>query len=81
MVARISVRSITEPSQAVVAGAVGDGRMPQPQGVRGHDRDRRGVLALTGEDVEDDVGGVDAFAQRLRAGRFDRAEPVAGTAV
>ncbi len=51
--------------------------MSQPQGVRGHDCDRRGVFALTGEDVEDDVGGVDALAQSLGAGGFDGPEPVA----
>ena len=64
------------PPQAVVAGAVGGRLVPQPQRIRGHDGDRGGRLAAPGEDVQDHVGRVDAFAQRLgdrpprpRAGR------------
>ena len=30
-----------------------------------------------GQDVEDDVGGVDTFAQRFCAGRLDRRQPIA----
>ena len=51
--------------------------MPQPQRLGGHDRRRRSGLAPPGEDVEDDVGGVDAFAQRLGAGGLDRRQAVA----
>jgi len=32
--------------------------------------------ALAGQDVEDDVGGVDALRDRFGAGRFDRRQPV-----
>ena len=50
--------------------------MPQPQRVRGDDRDRRHRITATGEDVQDDVGRVDAVLQRLGAGGLDRSEPV-----
>ena len=56
----------------VVTGAVGGRLVPQPQRVRGDDRDRRPRIAATGEDVQDDVGRVDAVAQRLGAGGLDR---------
>ena len=36
-----------------------------------------GRLAAPGQDVEDDVGGVDVLAQRFRAGRLHRRQPVA----
>ena len=44
--------------------------MPQPQRLGGHDRRRRAGVAPPGEDVENDVGRVDALLQRLGAGGF-----------
>ncbi len=35
-----------------------------------------GAGSLAGEDVEDDVGGVDAVGERLGAGRLDRCQAV-----
>ena len=51
--------------------------MPQPQRLRGHDRDRRAVIAPPGQNVEDDLGRRDIFAARLGAGGLDRGEAVA----
>src|SRR5688500_10692964 len=48
--------------EGVVAGAIGDRLVLQPQRFRGDDRDRRYGLATTGKDVEDDIGGVNAIA-------------------
>ena len=56
----------------VVAGAIGDRRVSQPQRLRGQDRRRRAGVALAGQDVEDDVGGMDAVGERLGAGGLDR---------
>jgi hypothetical protein len=43
----------------------------------GHDCDWRLGFAAPGQDVDDDISGVDAFAQRLEASGFDRRQPVA----
>jgi len=48
----------------------------QSQSVRRHDRRRRSGIALTREDVEDDVGGMDALGDRLGAGGFHRRQSV-----
>ncbi|KXW84202.1 hypothetical protein AUT27_15060 [Enterococcus faecium] len=50
--------------------------MAQPQALGRQDGDGRGRLALPGEDVEDDIGRVDALAQGLGTGRLDRRQPV-----
>ena len=50
--------------------------MAQRQRRRREDRGRRAGIALAGEDVEDDVGGVDAVGDRLGAGGLDRRQPV-----
>ena len=60
------------PPQTVVTGAVRRRLVPQPQRVAGDDRDRRHRITATGEDVQDDVGRVDAVLQRLGAGGLDR---------
>ena len=51
--------------------------MPQPQCVGCQDGQRCWRLALAGEDVQHDIGGVHALAQRLGAGGFDGTEAVA----
>ena len=50
--------------------------MAQRQRGRREDRGGRAGIALASEDVEDDVGGVDAVSDRLGAGDFDRRQPV-----
>ena len=64
------------PYEAVVAGAIGDRRVAERQRRRGLDRRRRPRITAARENVEDDVGGVDAFGQRLGAGGLDRRQPV-----
>ena len=63
--------------QVIVLGAIGGGRVPQLQRFGDGDRHRRRRLAAPGQDVDDDVGGMDALAQRCRASRFDRLQAVA----
>ena len=48
------------------------------QGQRGgcEDGGRRSGIALTGQDVENDIGGVDAVGERLGTGGLDRRQPV-----
>src|ERR1700688_2735698 len=62
--------------EVVVTGTIGDGRMAQRE--RGGREDVGGParIALPGEDVEDDVGGVDALGDRLGASGLDRRQPV-----
>ena len=50
--------------------------MLQPRRVGRHDDERRRRLALPDQDVKDDIGGVDAFAQSFQAGGLDRGQPV-----
>ena len=50
--------------------------MPQGECGRRDDGDGRAGIALAGENVEDDVGGVDAVGERFGAGCFDRRQPV-----
>ncbi len=50
--------------------------MPQLQGVRREDGQRRPGIAAAREDVENDVGGMDALIHGLGAGGFDRRQPV-----
>jgi hypothetical protein len=48
----------------------------EPQSVGRHDRRRWSRIALTREDVDDDVGGMDALGQRLEARRVDCGQAV-----
>ena len=50
--------------------------MAQRQGRRREDGDRRTGIALAGQDVEDDIGGMDTVADSLGTGRLDRRQPV-----
>ena len=60
------------PYELIVAGAVGDRRVAEPQSVGRHDRRRRSGIALTRQDVDDDVGRMDTIGQRLEAGHRHR---------
>ena len=51
--------------------------MAEPQSVGCQDCRGRPRIALTREDVDDDVGRMDALGQRLKAGGFHRWQPVA----
>ena len=78
MAARISERSITRLSSGCRSG-----RSRRP--ARACSRSASGVMIVIGAArlarrarmLRIDVGGVDALAQRLRAGRLDRRQPVA----
>ena len=54
----------------IVTGAVGGGGVAEPQGIGRQDCRRRSRIALTREDVDDDVGRMDALRQCLEAGRL-----------
>jgi hypothetical protein len=69
MSSRMSVRCIRKPSQAVIAGAIGDWQVLQPQRVGDQDRRRRPGVTVPRQDVEDDVGGMDAVGARGSASR------------
>src|SRR5918995_6130599 len=77
MVSRICERSITWPPEAVISGAVGCRRVPQPKRVRGRDGDGGSGLTAPGEDVQDHIRRVDTLTQRLLAGGLDRGQAVA----
>lgn len=51
--------------------------MAQLQRFRSGNCDRQRRLALPGENVEDDIGGMDALGQGLSAGGFDGGQAVA----
>ena len=70
------VRSIRCSPEVVVTGTIGDRRMAQCQRGRREDRGRRPGIALTGEDVENDIGGMNAVSDRFRTSRLDRRQPV-----
>jgi len=56
--------------------AIGDGLVLETQSIRRHNRaDWRKVL-LPGQDVDDDIGGMNAVRQGLDAGRIDREQSV-----
>ena len=46
--------------------------MAQGQRGRREDGDRRPGIALTGEDVENDIGGMNTVGDRFRTSRLDR---------
>ena len=50
--------------------------MAQRQRGRRKDRGGRAGIALASEDVENDIGGVDAVSDRFGAGDFNRRQPV-----
>ena len=50
--------------------------MAQCQRGRREDGDWRAGIALTGEDVENDIGGMNAVSDRFRTSRLDRRQPV-----
>lgn len=50
--------------------------MTKLQGIRGCDRQRRDHLAAAGQDVQDDVGGVDAGIERFPAGGLDGGQTI-----
>jgi hypothetical protein len=56
--------------EVVVTGTIGSRGMAQRQRGRREDGDGRRGIALTGQDVEDDVSGVDAVGDGLAAGRL-----------
>ena len=62
---------------AYVASAVGDRRITQLQRFGGGNCGRQRRLALPGENVEDDIDGMDALGQGLSAGGFDGGQAVA----
>ena len=66
--------------EAVVAGAVGSSLACEAQRLRRRDRQRRRRLTATGEDVQDDIGGMNALGRRLGTGGLDRLEPSVSTA-
>jgi len=50
--------------------------MAQRQRSRREDGDRRREITLAGENVEDDIGGMDAVGDRFGAGGFDCRQPI-----
>ena len=50
--------------------------MAQCQRGRREDGDRRAGIALAGQDVENDIGGVDAVVDRFGAGGLDCRQPI-----
>src|SRR5208282_1254570 len=62
--------------ELIVAVAVGDGGVEKPQSVRRQDCRHRPRIALPRENVDDDVGRMDALGQRLEAGRLHRRQSV-----
>jgi len=50
--------------------------MSQPQRVRGQDRRRRPRIAAPRQDVEDDIGGMDAVGERFGAGRLHGSQTI-----
>ena len=62
--------------EAVVAGTVGGGFAGQPKRLRRGDGQRRRWFAVSGEDVQDDRGGVDPFAECFGTRSLHGLEPV-----
>ena len=65
-----------DPPEVVVAGTIGDRCMTERQCGRRHDVGRWGGFTLTGQDIENDIGGMDAVTERLGTGRFHRGQTV-----
>src|ERR1700685_407230 len=64
------------PYELIVTGAVGDGGVAEPQGIGRQDCRRRSRIALTREDVDDDVGRMDALGASLGGGRPPRGQSI-----
>src|SRR5271165_2375126 len=62
--------------ELIVAGAVGRRRMEQTQRGRRLDWLQWPWVALASQNVEDDVGGMDALGERLNASRLNRGQSV-----
>ena len=62
--------------EVVVTGTVGDQGMAQCQRSRCEDVGRRRRITLAGQDVEHDIGGMNAVRDRLGAGCFDGRQAV-----
>jgi hypothetical protein len=70
------VRSISKLSAGGHSGRNGDRRVSQPQRVRGQDGRRWPRIAAPRQNVEDDIGGMDAVGERFGAGRLHRGKAV-----
>ena len=51
--------------------------MPEPQRLRGHDRDRRLGFSAPRQDVQDDGGGMDTVFECRGTSRLDGRQPIA----
>src|SRR5438067_13851943 len=71
----ISCRSI-RPPQAIVASAVGDRLVTEPERFGCDDIERCRWLTLAGQDIEHEVAADRPASQRLGAGGLDRIDPV-----
>ena len=70
------MRSIDDSPEVVVTGTIGDGRIAQRQRGRCEDGGRRAGIALAGEDVENDIGGMNAVGDCFRTSCLDRRQSV-----
>src|SRR6516164_5567422 len=64
------------PPEVVVAGTIGDRRMAKRQCGRGQDVGWWSRLTLPSQDVEHDIGGMDAVAKRFNTSRFHSRQPI-----
>jgi hypothetical protein len=69
------------PPEVVVTGTIGDRRMTKRQCGRRHDVGRGRGFALPGQDVEHDIGGMNAVTERFGAGGIHRGKAVGRTAL
>jgi hypothetical protein len=67
---------LAAPPEVVVTGTIGDGRMAQRESCRREDCCGRTGITLAGEDVENDIGGMDAVGDRFGTSCLDRRQPV-----
>lgn len=72
----IWVRPSDGSPEVVVAGTIGDRRMTERQCGRRHDVGRWGGFALASQDVEHDIGGMDAMTEGFGTGGFHRRQTV-----
>ena len=61
---------------AVIAGAIGDWQVLQPQRIGGQNRYSRIGITAPRQDIENDVGGMDAVGQGFGAGHLDSRQAV-----
>src|SRR3954469_25588512 len=76
MRSKIWVRSIRWSPEVVVAGTIGDRCMTERQCGRRHDVGRWGGFTFTGQDMENDIGGMYDVTERFGPGRFHRGETI-----